>query len=57
MGRSSVYSCMINGGIIEGQMGINPCSDLSLATYLGVDVKQKQQTSWGAQAVLGRPLP
>jgi hypothetical protein len=57
MGRSSVYSCMTNGGIIEGNTENSGFSDLSLATYLGVDVKQKQQTSWGAQAVLGRPLP
>ena len=30
-----VYYSMTNGGIIEGQMGVNPCSDLSFATYFG----------------------
>lgn len=34
MGRPSVYSCMTNGGIIEGQRSfLFRCSDLSPATY------------------------
>lgn len=35
MGRPSVYSCMTNGGIIEGNTEYSGFSDLSPATYFG----------------------
>ena len=35
MALFGVYYSMTNGGIIEGQMGVNPCSDLSSAVYFG----------------------
>ena len=45
MGEPSVYYSMTNGGIIEGQMGVYPCSDLSSATYFGSGETRMQMRS------------
>jgi hypothetical protein len=45
MGRSSVYSCMTNGGIIEGNTEYSGFSDLSPATYFGGGETRMQMRS------------
>lgn len=46
MGRPSVYSCMTNGGIIEGNTEYSGFSDLSPATYFGSGETRMQMRSW-----------
>lgn len=62
MGRSSVYSCMTNGGIIEGNTEYSGFSDLSPATYFGSGETRMQmrEALWGIKGplkVLRHPAP